>query len=678
MRGTLTTACLPDLLRTIYTDRRTGTLILTQGDVRKQVFFELGQIVFASSTRNEDRIGETLVRHGKLTREQLTAVLGFLTPGQHLGNFLIEQGALNPRELISYVNFQIIDIIYSLFSWTVGNYEFAQGNDYLAPEDLKLRLSTATIILEGVRRTEDYEVIRRGLGDLNRLLVPTNIPLLRLQSIVLKPIEQRILELVKQPADIIKVLISINELPQKTLKALYGLLSIGLLRQGESPELSTTTGKMVASQALQQQAANALPMEYTLRTAEQIPVAAELTSEANPIQAQPLPPLDLDRVKRDIALIKDRVSTQDTRVIFGLSPDPSQEEVQNAYYRLATKFHPDKFIQAPRQVREDIDYIFANLTNLYNKLQIELPGANLAPAITLTGSSASLTRPQGSTTGSSPSQPRPQGSTTGSAPSQPRPQGSTTNSSPSLSSQPRPQGSISSSTTMPRPSVSPQNYSSSPYQMSSQGASDYQIPSSPYQMPSQDSDYQVPSQTPYQAPKYSSYPSSNVSPVIPHNHLPPSFAPPTSQGANRGSENFIYQSNPASRPLPKGTVAARVGKIDLEVALNDLFEYLEDRKAPLIVSDSLTSLFKTRPPIYIERTSLIEAIVSWARQKVGFTGRSVNEVFLSVISAIRHAEQARVIQDFDPNQFYGGFIQELARYCPPNEAQNFMNKATEL
>ncbi|KAF0247339.1 MAG: Zn finger domain-containing DnaJ-class molecular chaperone [bacterium] len=595
MRGTLTKACLPDLLRTIYTDRCTGTLILTQGDVRKQVFFELGQIVFASSTRNEDRIGETLVRHGKLTREQLTAVLGFLTPGQHLGNFLVEQGALNPRELISYVNFQIIDIIYSLFSWTVGNYEFAQGNDYLA--------------------------------------LPTNIPLLRLQSIVLKPIEQRILELVKQPADIIKVLISINELPQKTLKALYGLLSIGLLRQGESPELSTTTGKMVASQALQQQAANALPTEYTVHTTEQIPMPVELISEAIPIQAQTLPPLDLDRVKRDIALIKDRVATQDTRVIFGLSPDPSQEEVQNAYYRLATKFHPDKFIQAPRQVREDIDYIFANLTNLYNKLQIELPGANLAPAITLTSSSASLARPQGLTGGS-----------------------------PSMS----------------RPSGSQQNYSSSPYQMSLQAALDYQIPSSPYQMPSQDSDYQVPSQTPYQAPKYSGYPSSNANSAIPHNHLPPSFTPPTSQGANRGSENFMYQSNPASRTTPKGTVAARVGKIDLEGALNDLFEYLEDRKAPLIVSDSLTSLFKTHPPIYIERTSLVEAIVSWARQKVGFTGRSVNEVFLSVISAIRHAEQARVIQDFDPNQFYGGFIQELARYCPPNEAQNFMNKAIEL
>lgn len=668
MRGTLTTACLPDLLRTIYTERRTGVLVLAQSDVRKQVFFELGQIVFASSNRLEDRIGETLVRHNKLTREQLNAVLESLTPGQHLGNFLVEQGALDPRELISYVNFQIIDIIYSLFSWTVGIYEFAEGEQYLAPEDLKLRFSTATVILEGVRRIEDYEVIRRGLGDLNRLLVPTSMPLLRLQSIVLKPLEQRVLELVKQPTDIIKVLISISETPQKTLKALYGLLSVGLLRQGESAELSATTGKMVAPQSLQQQAATALPPSYTVKTTEQMATPMELLAEAvadhNPfgltpqsIQTQSQPPsslptqmpssapLDLERIKRDISLIKERVSTQNARVIFGLSPDPSQEEVQNAYYRLATKFHPDKFIEAPRQIREDIDYIFSNLTKLYDKLRMELPGIELAPAISLTNSSPSI----------------------------PRPQTLLTNSSSSI----------------PRPAI-PSSYNPSTYQNQGQNPTPYKTgqysnyqnqQASPYQIPSQGaSEYQIPSYNTYQAPKYpaSNYLAPNPSPAPTPTYSQPSFTPPNSQSNNWGNDPYSYQNNSLPKPPLKGTVAARVGKIDLESALNDLFEYLEDRKAPLVVADSLTSLFKTRPPIYIERSSLIEAIISWARQKVGFTGRPVKDVLLSVVSAIKHAEQSRVIQDFDPSQFYGAFIQDLARYCPPNEAQSFMNKAAEL
>lgn len=642
MQGTLTTAYLPDLLRTIYTQRRTGVLILTQGDVRKQVFFELGQIVFASSTRNEDRLGETLVRHGKLSREQLTAFLDSLESGQHLGNALVERDFLNNRELISYVNFQIIDIIYSLFSWTTGAYEFAQGEEYMAPEDLKLKFSTATVILEGVRRIEDYEVIRRGLGDLNRLIIPTEFPLLRLQTIVLKPVEHRILELVKQPTDIVKILVSTNETAQKTLKSLYGLLSIGLLRQAEVAELSETTGKMEAPESLQQRAAAALPASYTVRSTEQIARPAELSfpepsstpvTPASIVQnvVQNIPqndaPLDLERVKRDISLIKDRVSSQDAKVVFGLSPEPSEEEIRNAYYRLATKFHPDKFIQAPRQIREDIDYIFSNLTKLYNRLQQEMPNASLPP-INLSISSAALPRPA------------------------------------SLQS--------SSSSTQSTPS----SYKPT-----------YQQASSPYQVAPPPSDYQIPASSNYQPPKYpaSGYVSPNLSSPA-ANYMQPSFAPPTNPSSlqnnspNRGTMRPISDEQYGGMQMQKfpQRTLPRLGKIDIEGALNDLFDYLEDRKAPLFVADSLSSLLRTKPPTYIEQANLVEAVVSWARQKVSFTGRSLSDVLLFVVSAIKHAEQARVLQDFEPQKFYGSFIQELARYCPQNEVQNFLAQAGQL
>ena len=128
MQGSLTTVCLPDLLRTIYMERRNGQLILTQDSVKKEIYFELGQIVFATSNQKEDRIGEALVHHGKLTREQLTQFLATLSKGKRLGRALVEYGVLTDRELITYVTFQLIDIIYSLFSWTLGNYEFAEGD----------------------------------------------------------------------------------------------------------------------------------------------------------------------------------------------------------------------------------------------------------------------------------------------------------------------------------------------------------------------------------------------------------------------------------------------------------------------------------------------------------------------------------------------------------------------
>ena len=78
------------------------------------------------------------------------------------------------------------------------------------------------------------------------------------------------------------------------------------------------------------------------------------------------------------------------------------------------------------------------------------------------------------------------------------------------------------------------------------------------------------------------------------------------------------------------------------------------------------------------QTRLVETVLMWARQKASLTGRPIHEVLIDVLSSIKHAEQARVLQDFDPNIFYGTFIRELASYCPPNEAQDFLTKVGSI
>lgn len=542
MQGTLTTTCLPDLLRSIYTHRRTGELILNQGNIRKQIYFELGQIVFAASNRKEDRLGEALVRHGKLTRAQLEQFLGTLGRGKRLGRSLVERGIMTDRELVTYVTFQVIDIIYSLFTWTLGDFEFAEGEHNRAPEELKLRFSTATIILEGVRRVEDFDIIRRGLGDLNRLIAPTASPLLRLQSITLKPLERQVLDLVSQPLDILRVLIATQEQPQKVLQALYGLLSVGLLQQVAGPELSTTTGKFVIPEGVRQQAEAAPPPEYAARGTA--PLRAEDTNLLGEIEA-----------------MKERLTTRNAYQILGLSAQTTASEIRDAYYRLASRFHPDKFIQHPRQVREDIDVIFNAISESYNALR----------ASQITG---------------------------------------------------------------PQPALA------------AQGQSGARL---------------APPPPGYQA----SAPTEPAASAAAEGRL------------KAGTEDVDYPGYKMHK-LPQRSPVGRRGSVDVETALNDLLEYLDDRKAPLFVADSLSTLLRTQPPIYVERLRLIEAVVTWARQKATVTGRPMHEMLVGVLSSIKHAEQARVLQDFEPQLFYATFIRELVGYCPPGEAQDFLAKASAI
>ena len=151
MQGTLSSLCLAEIFRTIFNNRLSGELVIQQDPLEKKIYFERGQIVFGSSNRQEDRIGATLVRYNKLTREQVESFVSKLKPGQHFGRSLVEAAVITERELVTYVTLQIIDIVYSVFEWSDGIFQFIEG-ETRAPEELKMRFSTATLILEGSRR----------------------------------------------------------------------------------------------------------------------------------------------------------------------------------------------------------------------------------------------------------------------------------------------------------------------------------------------------------------------------------------------------------------------------------------------------------------------------------------------------------------------------------------------
>lgn len=558
MQGSLADTCLSDVLRNIYLERLTGELVVTQADITKEIYFELGQIVFAGSNRKEERLGETLVRHGKLTRDRLSDILAKVGPNRYFGKILVEEQIVTDRELITFVNFQIIGIIYSLFGWTIGEYKFLEREESQASEDLKLRFSTATIILEGVRRIEDFDIIRRGLGDINRLILPAVSPLLRMQSIVLNPIERNILDIIKQPTDILKLLILSKEAPQKSLQALYGLLSIGLLEHGEEAEVSPETGRLTASLHSQNLAATAPPLENTRR---------------NNVENE-------DAIMTTVAKMKTLVASQDARAILGLTATASSAELLDAYYSLSAKFHPDKFLDAPFQLREDVDYIFAGITDSYNKLRSRTTMSNIRPTI------------------------------------------------PGFVSQP--------STT----------------KIAALSAGDYKRPTEPV------SDYELPSDANNIA--------RSLAPIKPINN-------PSMRSGGRAISDEMSYSASANRPVGIPSKSANI-----EEALNDLLDFLDDRKAPLFVADSLSMLFRTKPPIQISMEQVIQTIVTWSRQKATTTGRPIHEVFVYIINCIKHAEQAGVMKEFDSTKFFPGFIEGLAEYCPPGERSSFLTKASMI
>jgi DNA-binding response OmpR family regulator len=183
---------LPSLLTAFYQTRETGELGVQKGQVKKVVYFEGGMPVFALSNLLSDRLGQFLVRTGRIRPEQLADVaLVAQRTKRRTGDLLVERGLLKDTERLYYVGQQVKAIIYSLFAWDEGTYVMSSG-DKVRGETLKLDVHPANLIVRGVKKLYKSDRVRRILALEDRLL-PSRQPVYGLNDIELEKWEAELL-----------------------------------------------------------------------------------------------------------------------------------------------------------------------------------------------------------------------------------------------------------------------------------------------------------------------------------------------------------------------------------------------------------------------------------------------------------------------------------------------------
>jgi hypothetical protein len=114
--GNIKDFSLSNVLAYLNRNRKTGTLIIKTPVFTKKIYLIKGDAIFASSTYEDDRLGEMLIKAGKITMEQYDASVEILKKtGKRQGAILIELGYLTPKDLFWGVKYQVKEIIYSLF-----------------------------------------------------------------------------------------------------------------------------------------------------------------------------------------------------------------------------------------------------------------------------------------------------------------------------------------------------------------------------------------------------------------------------------------------------------------------------------------------------------------------------------------------------------------------------------
>jgi uncharacterized protein DUF4388 len=167
LQGDLSRIQLPDVLSFVSMIRRSGKLVLRSGDLERTLVWRDGDIVFATSNSPEDSLGRFLLRNGKISMQQYEDSKRRVTASTRHGKLLVQMGAISPKDLWWGVKNQALEIIYSLFSWSDGSFEFSETVEELAGEKIVLSLNTSSVIMEGIRRLDESERIREKIPNVD-------------------------------------------------------------------------------------------------------------------------------------------------------------------------------------------------------------------------------------------------------------------------------------------------------------------------------------------------------------------------------------------------------------------------------------------------------------------------------------------------------------------------------
>jgi hypothetical protein len=225
LRGSLTRIGLPELLRELQGQTATGILALSAGGARKALYLKGGRVVFATSNLPNDRLGEILLRQGKITPDQNETSVRALALGRRQGRALVEAGALSPDELWDAVQTQVREIVFSVFQWDEGTFHFEES---VLPqkERITVDLDVTSLVIEGVRRMDPGGAIRARHPD-THLVLAVGDPQ---PAGMLHPWELHVLSLVDGERTVMEVCHESEAGEGQTLKALYAFLCTGIVR----------------------------------------------------------------------------------------------------------------------------------------------------------------------------------------------------------------------------------------------------------------------------------------------------------------------------------------------------------------------------------------------------------------------------------------------------------------
>ncbi len=237
IEGPLRELGIHDVFQLLDLSRKTGTLTVVSQlrDNEGVVLFENGKVISASIKSNPHRLGDLLVRSGRLTDADLAAVRDVQTKGdkRRFGEILVSLGLMTAREVERQMRLQIEAVVFELMSWSEGHFRFTEGLNEEALRDASAPLGTESLLMEGARRIDEWSRIADRVPNLSVIpdLAPDDADHPALLDLL--PQEWKILAVIDGETDLRTIAATVAMSEFDVARVVYGLVSTGvvLLRQ---------------------------------------------------------------------------------------------------------------------------------------------------------------------------------------------------------------------------------------------------------------------------------------------------------------------------------------------------------------------------------------------------------------------------------------------------------------
>ncbi len=165
LSGSLESLTPSDLLQMLMWNLQTGQLTCINKDSRQHIFLHKGEVVGATSSKYQDRLGAVLLRLGYVSDSQFEEVFPEqFSSNKPLGELFVAKKLMSTEDLEKALNIQAQDIIFEFLTWVTGEFVFEERP--LEQSEFKLKpIVISTLLLEGARRRDEINRFKQSISD---------------------------------------------------------------------------------------------------------------------------------------------------------------------------------------------------------------------------------------------------------------------------------------------------------------------------------------------------------------------------------------------------------------------------------------------------------------------------------------------------------------------------------